>query len=173
MEKGTSRMKVQKMKLAKYFILHCLCLGVLVFIPMSVVANEDTRGNLQIKTDRIMKGQNENTNLRETELEKVFPTLFMEETKEEIAEIELERERKMKGLEQSIFFIDKETATTTQDVRDSLFSEEYTAVAASKDRVTEESSSSSSLSNTLMAVFIGIGILLFVGLYAAMRSLFD
>lgn len=167
-------MKVRKtLKQAKYFFLYCLSIGVLVFLPMSVVAGEDTRGKLHIKTDRITKGQTENTNLRETELERIFPTLFREETKEEIAEIELEKERKMKELEQSIFFIDKETTTTALDVKDSLFSEEYTAVAASGDQIMEESSSSSVLSNTLMVVFTGIGILLFVGLYAAMRSWFD
>lgn len=172
MKKGTWKMKVQK-RLAKSIVLFCISLLVLVSLPILAVADEQKSGNMQIKTDRIMKGQNENTDFRETELERVFPTLFTDETKETIVEKDLENERMVEDLGQSIFFIDREVTSTVEDVKDDLFSEEYTAVASSGNHVQEEASSGGGLSNTLMVVFAGMGILLFGGLYVAMRSLLD
>lgn len=172
MKKGTWKMKVQK-RLAKSIVLLCISLLALVSLPVSAVAEEDKRGNMQIKTDRIMKSQDENTDLRETELEKVFPTLFTEETKETIVEKDFENERAIEELEQSVFFIDSAANSTVEDVKDGLFSEEYTVALSSGNHVQEETSSGSGLSNTLLVVFSGIGILLFGGLYVAMRSLLD
>lgn len=172
MEKGTWKMKVQK-RLANFIVLLCISLLVLVCLPVSAMANEEKRGNMQIKTDRIIKGQNQDTNLRETELERVFPELFTDETKEKIVNKENKNERTLDELEQSIFSNDRVANSTVEDVKDVLFTEEYTTVASSRNHVQEESSSGNGLSNTLMVVFSGAGLLLFGGLYVAMRSMLD
>ncbi|WP_405100992.1 type VII secretion protein EssA [Oceanobacillus sp. FSL H7-0719] len=164
-------MKVQK-KLVKFTVLLYISLLVLVLLPVSAAADEGKSGSLQMKTDRIIKGQNENTDLRQTELERIFPTLFTDETKDAVAEKDLENEKTMKKLEESIFFMDGDKTSTVQNVKEALFSEEYAAGSAG-NQVQEESPSSSGLSKILIVVFAGIGILLFGGLYLAMRSVLD
>lgn len=165
-------MKVQK-KLVKFTVLLYISLLVLVLLPVSAAADEGKSGSLQMKTDRIIKGQNENTDLRQTELERIFPKLFTDETKEAVAEKDLENEKTMKKLEESIFFMDGDKTSTVQNVKEALFSEEYIAAGSAGNQVQEESPSSSSLSKILIVVFAGIGILLFGGLYLAMRSVLD
>lgn len=164
-------MKVQK-KLVKFTVLLYISLLVLVLLPVSAAADEGKSGSLQMKTDRIIKGQNENTDLRQTELERIFPTLFTDETKEAVAEKNLENEKTMEKLEESIFFMDGDKTSTVQNVKEALFSEEYAAGSVG-NQVQEESPSSSGLSKILIVVFAGIGILLFGGLYLAMRSVLD
>lgn len=165
-------MRVQK-KLAKSIIL--LFIGVLVLglLAVPAAAEEEGRGGLKINPDRIIKGQNENTDLRETELEKVFPELFTDETKETIEETELQQKSKLEELEQSIFSYELEGNTVVQEVKDDLFTAEYTVAQSGGNHIQEDASSGSGASNTLLAVFTGFGIVLFVGLYAAMRTMLD
>lgn len=165
-------MRVQK-KLAKSLLLLIIALLVLGFWSVPAAADEEERGGLRINTDRIIKGQQEPTELRETELERVFPQLFTDETKEVIKEKELENKSELEQLEESIFFHELEGNTAVQDVKDALFAPEYEVAQTGGNQIQEDPSSGSGVSNTLLAVFTGLGAVLLFGLYAAMRNLVD
>ncbi|WP_164216044.1 type VII secretion protein EssA [Virgibacillus sp. YIM 98842] len=167
-------MKVQK-KLAKFksILLFIASLLVLVFLPVSAMADTEKRGELQFKVDRIMGGNDEQTELRETELERTFPALFTEDVKAKIEDTERENQESMEELKESIFSANFEANSTVEDVKDSLFTEGYTAVASGGSQAQEETSSNSGLNNILLTVFSGLGLLLFGGLYFMMRSMFD
>jgi type VII secretion protein EssA len=169
-------MKVQQKQVkSKFILLLCISLLVLVFAPVSAMADTEKRGELQFKIDRIIGGQDGETELRETELERLFPTLFTDEVKTRIEDTEHENQETMEELEESLFFADMEANSTVDEVKDSLFAEDYTAtqVASAGNQAQEEASSSSTLGNTLLAVFSGLGLLLFGGLYFMMRSMLD
>ena len=167
-------MKVQqKQAKPKFILLLCISLLVLVFTPVSAMADNEKRGELQFKIDRIIEGNDEGTELRETGLERTFPTLFTEDVQMRIEATEQENQERREGLEESIFSADLEANSTEDDVKDALFTEDYTVVASGGSQAQEENSSSSSLNNTILAVFSGLGILLFGGLYVMMRSLLD
>jgi len=167
-------MKVQqKQAKSKIILLLCISLLVLVFLPVSAMADTEKRGELQFKIDRIIGGQDNEVELRETELERIFPALFTEDVKTRIEDTELEKQETMEELEESIFFENLEANSTVEDVKDSLFTEEYTAVASGGTQAQEETASNSGLSNTILTVFSCLGILLFGGLYVMMRSMLD
>jgi type VII secretion protein EssA len=167
-------MKVQqKQAKSKIILLLCISLLILVFLPVSAMADTEKRGELQFKIDRIIGGQDNEVELRETELERIFPALFTEDVKTRIEDTELEKQETMEELEESIFFENLEANSTVEDVKDSLFTEEYTAVASGGTQAQEETTSNSGLSNTILTVFSGLGILLFGGLYVMMRSMLD
>ncbi|GAB3799675.1 type VII secretion protein EssA [Virgibacillus kimchii] len=167
-------MKVQK-KQAKYKIILFLCMSLLILVclPVSAMADTEKRGELQFKIDRIIGGNDGETELRETELERSFPDLFSDDVGLIIEEREKENQQMMEELEESIFTADLQANSTVEEVKDALFSEDYTAVASGRGEMQEENTASSSFNNTLLTIFSGLGILLFGGLYFMMRSMFD
>jgi type VII secretion protein EssA len=167
-------MKVQKKQAKNKMILSlCICLLILVCLPVSAMADTEKRGELQFKIDRIIDGSDEGSELRETELERTFPGLFSDDVGLIIEETEKKNQQTMEELEKSIFTVDLEANSTVDEVKDALFSEDYTVVASGKGEVQEEDNTNSSFSNTILTIFSGLGILLFGGLYFMMRSMFD
>lgn len=164
-------MKVQVNKQVKLIWLSIICLLILVIGPVSAWADEDNKGSLKFKVDRI-KGQTEQTDLRQTELERLFPTLFTDETKETIEEVKQENEKELNELKETIFFTNVETNQTVEKVKSALFTEEYTVVASHNNHE-EGEDSGTGMSSTMLAVFSGLGLLLFGGLYFAMRAMLD
>lgn len=165
-------MKVQK-KLVKLIIILITSLKVFGFMTIPVLADGENRGGLRINTERIIKGQSENIELRETELERIFPTLFTDETKEMIEKTEQLNKNNLEELEKSIFSQDLDGNTMVEEVKNALFTEEYSVAVSGSNQDEEDASSDGIVSTTILTVFSGLGLLLLVGLYTGMRSLYD
>ncbi|GEM_PF-5398848 len=165
-------MRIQK-KLVKTSALLCVSGLILVLMPVSATADKEKDGKLQLKMDRIINSQDEQMDLRETELERTFPTLFTVETNQAIKEKKMENKSTIKELEQTIFSLDIDKTSTVQNVKDHLFSEEYAITASNENQVKEEPSSGGGFSKIMIGLFVGIGTLLFSGLYLAKQFLLD
>lgn len=146
----------------------------LILLPIGVSAESGSikDGSLQMQIDRIIKDKDEKNEMRETELERIFPSLFTLETSQEINEKVNAEEDKIEYIEQNLFSEDVEGNVAIQEVKDSLFQSDYESVAASSSNAEEESSSSSS-SNIILMTFAGIAVALCGGLYVLMQRLLD
>lgn len=114
------------------------------------------QGKLKLKTERIHEENNE-VNLQETELEKVFPELFQESTQEKIATKQEEINDTEGDLKALLFEKDK---MLKKDIFDnSLFDEQYIAVQSKStgDEVEDDTSSISA-----QTFIISMAIIIFV-----------
>ncbi|MEN2768992.1 type VII secretion protein EssA [Ornithinibacillus xuwenensis] len=166
-------MKVQ-LKLVKRVL---LCSSILLILGgnahlVSAESSSNDRGNLEFKIDRIEKGNETDKEIRETELEKVFPTLFTEEIESNIQAKQIEEEQSLEELEQSLFSMETESYETLEDIKQTLFTEEYSA-SASTTVQEQEDRKQSGWGTPIIAVFIGFALLLCGGVYVLMRKLLD
>ncbi|MFV8828654.1 type VII secretion protein EssA [Alkalihalobacterium sp. APHAB7] len=102
-----------------------------LLLPMSVVLAEsqlstEERGKLNMNLDRISGSKGDQTKTK-TELEKVFPELFRDETRELIDRKQLKQEEWLQDLHQSIFEMESQADATVALVQETLFTESYTA----------------------------------------------
>lgn len=161
-----------KLKLVNLAFASSMILLILLPIGVSADTGSEKDGSMQMQIDRIIKDKDEKNELRETELERLFPGLFTTETSEEINEKVNAEEDKIEDIEQNLFSEDVEGNVAIQEVKDSLFQSDYESVAASSNNAEEESSSSSS-SNIILMTFAGIAVALCGGLYVLMQRLLD
>lgn len=134
---------------------------------------EHESGGLQIKVDRIIKGDSERTQMNETELEKVFPTLFTEETQVWFTEVKKENEASLERLERSLFTTEIDSNTTALDIKASLFASDYTSSASSSTNQVSLEDSGSGFGNTFLVTLTALALLLCGGLYFMMQKLFE
>lgn len=137
-------------------------------------ASADSDGDLEMKIDRIVEDDKKNTVNQETELEKIFPTLFTEETSKIIAEKKAEQQQSLEELESDLFAKDVQINKTLDSVKDDLFTKDYEEIAAStskpnKDEIAETSQSS----NTWLYVLTGFALLLCGGIYVMMQKMLN
>ncbi|BAC13269.1 hypothetical protein [Oceanobacillus iheyensis HTE831] len=161
-----------KLKLVNLAFASSMILLILLPIGVSADTGSEKDGSMQMQIDRIIKDKDEKNELRETELERLFPSLFTTETSEEINEKVNAEEDKIEDIEQNLFSEDVEGNVAIQEVKDSLFQSDYESVAASSGNAEEESTSSSS-SNIILMTFAGIAVALCGGLYVLMQRLLD
>ncbi|MCT1576503.1 type VII secretion protein EssA [Oceanobacillus kimchii] len=161
-----------KLKLVNLAFVSSMILLILLPIGVSAESGSIKDGSLQMQIDRIIKDKDEKNEMRETELERIFPSLFTLETSQEINEKVNAEEDKIEYIEQNLFSEDVEGNVAIQEVKDSLFQSDYESVAASSSNAEEESSSSSS-SNIILMTFAGIAVALCGGLYVLMQRLLD
>ncbi|WP_017796449.1 type VII secretion protein EssA [Oceanobacillus kimchii] len=161
-----------KLKLVNLAFVSSMILLILLPIGVSAETGSIKDGSLQMQIDRIIKDKDEKNEMRETELERIFPSLFTSETSQEINEKVNAEEDKIEYIEQNLFSEDVEGNVAIQEVKDSLFQSDYESVAASSSNAEEESSSSSS-SNIILMTFAGIAVALCGGLYVLMQRLLD
>ncbi|MFD1335871.1 type VII secretion protein EssA [Oceanobacillus iheyensis] len=161
-----------KLKLVNLAFASSMILLILLPIGVSADTGSEKDGSMQMQIDRIIKDKDEKNELRETELERLFPSLFTTETSEEINEKVNAEEDKIEDIEQNLFSEGVEGNVAIQEVKDSLFQSDYESVAASSNNEEEESSSSSS-SNIILMTFAGIAVALCGGLYVLMQRLLD
>ncbi|MFS0752073.1 type VII secretion protein EssA [Oceanobacillus sp. 1P07AA] len=161
-----------KLKLVNLAFVSSMILLILLPIGVSAETGSEKDGSLQMQIDRIIQDKDEKNEMRETELDKIFPSLFTSETTQEINEKVNAEEDKIENIEQNLFSEDVEGNVVIQEVKDSLFQSDYESVAANSSNVEEESSSSSS-SNIILMTFAGIAVALCGGLYVLMQRLLD
>lgn len=147
----------------------------LIYFPIGASAETapPVPGGLELKIDRIIKGEDKKTINKETELEKVFPNLFAEETKEKINVMEEEKAKTLEELEESLFRMRSDKNLTLQNIKQSLFTENYTAVATSTSNMVEDEENNKVFGDILLIFFAFIGCLLAGGLYILMKKSFD
>ncbi|MEW9676385.1 type VII secretion protein EssA [Lentibacillus sp. L22] len=152
----------------------CICCFLLM-LPVTASAEDDSKnkGQIQWKIDRIIQGDNEGLERNtETEQEKRLPDLFKEETKNKITSKQKDQKESMEDLEHSLFTMDMEPDTTVKQVKQSLFTADYTAPKAEKHNDQEEESQSW-FNNMLFIVLAGLACILFGGVFIMMRKLTD
>ncbi len=148
-----------------------------LFLPsFAVLAEEQSstaeRGKLNVDLDRI-SGSNrggDQTNTV-TELEKVFPELFRDETKEVIDTKQLEQEKWLERLQQSIFEMESQTDATVALIQESLFTESYTT-PATESRASEERSDEGA-NNVLLFSIMGMITMIGGAVFMMMRQVMD
>lgn len=158
-----------KMRLKQISCSAVCLLSLLLFIPLSVAAEDDSdnNGEMKLKMDRIGGDGAQNYQNTETEKEKRFPHLFNEETKEVIESKQSEEEATVQELEEVLFTMDVEDVDTVlEDTKQELFNEEYTAPAADNNQDNSQEESNSGWSTALYIGFAGLAAILCMGIYA-------
>ncbi len=151
-------------------ILLLFSLSIFFFMPTSIFAKEEGqgKGKMHIKTERILKTPEEDSETSETELDKSFPDLFEEEV---IGKIEAQQMKNREGTEtvrRSIFLEEMPASTSLYDMKTELFTEEYeTPKVFSGEEIDGETSNKvssfvfySSIAAFLMIIGTGIVLLL-------------
>lgn len=123
---------------------------------MHAEGDSNRKGQMQLKTNRL-NNKNDEEKLQETELEKVFPDLFREETKERMLSKQEEQKASTNSLLE-VIFEEKQLSTSQMDSAD-LFDEEYVTVVKTIGEEVEDVDSSISAT-----VFITAFSVLIVGI---------
>jgi len=160
------------MALVKIFSILVFFLGCFtVFSTHSFAA--DDMGKMLLKTDRI--GQDSTTgneNHKETELEKVAPDLFNEQTRAAINTKQLESEKATANLEQKLFVQPSEPSTSLKDTKNTLFSNNYTVQYAEVS--TQDTKEDGGLiSNRIIPALIGLVAACCGGTFVMMRKMLE
>ncbi|WP_053218437.1 type VII secretion protein EssA [Virgibacillus senegalensis] len=163
-------MKV-KQKLGKHSLFLATALLVLTtYAAPAVYADSD--GSLKMKVDRIKQEKKENQSNKETELDKVFPDLFAEETFTTIKQVEDKNNQSMEALEEELFTMKEEPVAELHATRESLFKENY-SLTASTTTVEEEQETedrNNGLGSTVLMALTGAALFLTGGLYIMMQK---
>jgi type VII secretion protein EssA len=130
-------------------------------------------GKLRFKTERIDQGENEKKHQNiETELDKVFPTLFREET---IITINLEKVKQAehtKELEQILFEMPSKSDTTLHDMKgETLFTVDYTPPKTSTVNEVTEDGQATSIGKGAFASLAALLLVLCGGIYTMLLKL--
>jgi type VII secretion protein EssA len=165
-------MMKRSLKLVK--ALFCILI-VSLFLPTSAVLADDQpstaeRGKLNMDLDRISGSSQEDQTNTITELEKVFPELFRDETRESIDRKQLEQEEWLEDLHRSIFEMESQTDATVALVQETLFTESYTA-PTTESYAHEEPSEGAN--NVLLFSIMGFIFMVGGAVFALMRHVMD
>lgn len=163
-----------KQKLVKVILPIISLLVVWGYQTPAVIADSD--GKLEMKIDRITEEKSENTSKKETEIEKIFPMLFAEETATTVEKKKAQQEQSLDELEAVLFTIDAEPNKTLQQTKDALFTTDYATIAATTTKQSEDHSDNKGVSesdHTLVYVLVGFALLLCGGLYVMMQKMLN
>lgn len=132
----------------------------------------ENRGNIKWDIDRILDdGLEEERYRNESEMEKMFPELFQDETYETIRSIQEKNKQSMEDLESTLFSTEFEKNKMINDTREHLFTSDYVAPKSSKN--TEIEQESGWFNNILIAGLMGVGALALGVMYMMFRHLAD
>jgi len=160
-------------KLVKLFSFLTVLIGISPLFSLHPLAESalDHSGKMRWETDRIGKGaavreKLENQDYKETELEKMAPDLFKEQTRAAIQTKQIEMEKATKNLEQKLFVKPSESDTSLKEKEKALFSSNYTVQSIIKNKHEK-----SLMNNKMVTVLIGIVVAGCAGIYAMMRKM--
>lgn len=128
-----------------------LLLFIFLCTPSVIIADnsegdELEKGKFKIKSDRIIENDNESEQLTtETELEKTFPTLFRDETKQKIVEKQEKERNRTTSLKRDVFSEDFPDSSAIYDIKSTLFTDEYEYVSTEMNDEKESKGKSSSV----------------------------
>ncbi|ULT57353.1 type VII secretion protein EssA [Neobacillus drentensis] len=158
--------------LVKVFSILVLLLGCFPVFSTHSFAADDT-GKMLLKTDRI--GQDStigNENHKETELEKVAPELFKEQTRAAINTKQLESEKATENLEQKLFVQPSKPNTALKDTKNTLFSSNYT-VQYAEASAQDTKKDGGLISDRIIPALIGLVAACCGGIFVMMRKMLE
>lgn len=135
-------------------------------------------GKLRFKQERIgekgsVSGNETSANL-ETELEKIAPDLFKEQTKEKIKTKQTELIETHEQLEKHLFIQPHEENVVLKETESALFANDYVTPKIASEEQTQTQRSEGGLTSTpIFASLVGIALVICGGIYAFIRKAFD
>lgn len=156
-------------RLLKHASLLSLFICLFFTFPLQVFGEGTTNsdGKMRFKMERI-GGKEGVQSHKETELEKIAPDLFKEETKETIEKKQSEIKNEVEHLEEILFTTTKVTDSSMQETKKILFSNDYEtpkSIAAEDDGNKEGTTS-----NVILYSAIGVVVLLCGGIFTYMQK---
>ncbi|MBO1002408.1 type VII secretion protein EssA [Pseudogracilibacillus auburnensis] len=163
-------MRMQQ-KQINYLLLFSLFM--LIFLPVQVLAKDNEqvtgKGKMQIKTDRILQNKDENETV-ETELDKVFPGLFKDETKEKIETHQLDMESTTNNVREIIFEEPLQASVTLEELKANVFQDSYEPPKAYTLEEMDEASNSTVSSIVFYGSITMVVGVIFGGVYMLLRK---
>lgn len=150
-------------------------IGFLLFTNLQVSAEDlnEKNGNMRLKLERISElDENNYQENVETELDKLFPTLFQEEINTQIELKQTEIRTSVEQLTDTIFEKAGETDKSLDDMKRTLFIESSTLPKARASEMIKDEDKPGGLKGKIILIsFIGLTILLFYVIYTTMRRI--
>lgn len=133
----------------------------------------DHSGKLRLETDRIGKDpaereKSESKDGKETELEKVAPDLFNEQTRAAIQAKQAEMEKLTKKVKQKLFIKSSGSDTSLKEKEKALFSSDYSVRTA---EASNKNNQASFMSNKIVIALVGILAAGCAGIYVMSRKM--
>jgi len=157
-----------------------LIIGLLAFLTLPAYAANDLNhtGDLRLKTDRISQSNEDrqkmdSTDNKETELDKIAPDLFKEQTRDAIRLKKKELANTTKTVEEKLFVSPNNHYVTMKDTEKTLFPINYnvqTATDVNQDN-NETPKGSSLMGKKAMASLFGLVLIICGGIFAMMRKI--
>ncbi|MEH7307077.1 type VII secretion protein EssA [Neobacillus drentensis] len=140
-------------------------------------ATLDHSGEIRLQTDRIGQDAVERENLdtqdyQETELEKMAPDLFKEQTQAALKTKQIEMEQSTSDLEQGLFVSPSKPNITLNNVEKVLFSSNYTVQNTTATNQNEPDNNQDGFLNTkIITTFLGMVVIGCGGIFTMMRKM--
>lgn len=151
--------------------------GFLFMFSLQPLADEtlDHSGEIRLQTDRIGQDAVERENLdtkddQETELEKMVPNLFKEQTQAALKTKQIEIEQSTSELEQGLFASPSKPNMTLKNTEKVLFSSNYTVQTTKALTQNEPDQQGGFLNSKTITTFLGMVVLGCGGLFTMMRK---
>jgi len=165
-------------ELVKLFSVIAVFIGFLFMFSLQPMADEalDHSGKIRLQTDRIGQDAIERENLetrgdQETELEKLAPDLFKEQTLDALRMKQLELEQSTSDLQQALFVAPSKPDITLKNTEKVLFSSNYIVQQTPVPTQNEPENQPGDFLNTkTITTFLGMVVLGCGGIFTMMRK---
>jgi len=165
-------------ELVKLFSVIAVFTGFLLMFSLQPLADDtlDHSGKIRLQTDRIGQDAVERENLatpdnQETELEKLAPDLFKEQTQDALKTKQIELEQSTLDLQQGLFVVPSKPDITLKNAEKVLFSSNYTVQQTPASTPNEAENQPVDFFNTkTITTFLGMIVLGCGGIYTMMRK---
>lgn len=156
-------------------------MGLLNFFPSLTIAEESSEetGKMEVKLERIGQNNSERENSgsndnKETELDKIAPSLFEEQTRAAIQVKQKELENTTELLEDVLFVTDSQDNTALKETEATLFTGDYDVemTVAMNQNNHNENSEEEGISANIVAGLSGLVLVGCAGLFLMMRKMF-
>jgi len=164
----------------RYSVVSILIFGLLTFLTLPVYATNDLNhsGELRLKTDRISQSEEDRQKMdsndnKETELDKIAPDLFKEQTRDAIQSKKKELENTTKTVEKTLFVFPNNHYVTMKDTEKTLFLKNYNVQTATEvnQEINENPEGNSLIGKKTMASLFGVVLIICGGIFAMMRKM--
>lgn len=135
-------------------------------VPAFAEADDEGKGKMRLRTDRISEEKSDDYDLTETELEKQLPDLFKNKTMETIEAIKTSEEESLKKLEDALFNMPSEADVTLKELKKDLFTDDYMAPKRMQATEDQEQEGSSPMKKGFFVGFLSLAVALCGGIYA-------
>lgn len=141
---------------------------------VSAEESPDSKGKLRMKADRISQDEAERIKqdsdaYKETELEKLAPDLFKEQTRAAIQREQEQQKENMEDIKENLFVTKQHKDTTVKDSRVALFSKDYSIPATAAHGEVEGKAMGPQIFGALGAILF----LICGGIYGAFRKMMN